>query len=91
MKCVMWCWLDLARCYAIAKQGFVGFERTGDNAVGRIEAEGDCLSVLICRVEGVAQVHEEGVAAPPKSVFDIRVGETSSVEEVRGRYANGVA
>ncbi len=47
--------------------------------------------MLVCRVEGVAQVHEEGVAAPPKSVFDIRVGETSSVEEVCGCYANGVA
>ena len=47
------------------------FERTSDIAVGRIEAEGDGLSVLICRVEGVAQVHEECVAAPPKAVLDV--------------------
>jgi hypothetical protein len=58
----------------------VGFERTGENAVRRIEAKGDCLSVLICRVEGVAQVHEESVAVPLKAVLDVGVGETSSVE-----------
>jgi hypothetical protein len=69
----------------------VGLESAGDIAVGRIEAESDRLGVLICRIEGVAQVHEEGVAAPPKAVFDVRVGEASSVEEVGGGEANGVA
>jgi hypothetical protein len=42
-----------------------------DIAVGQIEAEGDCLSVLFCRVEGVVQIHEECVAVPPKAVLDV--------------------
>ncbi len=69
----------------------MGFERPSDAAVGRVEAEGDGFGVLIRRVEGVAQVHEECVAAPPEAVLDIRVREPSSVEEVGGGDANGVA
>ena len=69
----------------------MGFERPSDAAVGQIEAEGDGFGVLICHVEGVAQVHEECVAAPQEAVLDIRVREPSSVEEVGGGDANGMA
>ena len=69
----------------------MGFERPSDAAVGQIEAEGDGFGVLICHVEGVAQVHEECVAAPQEAVLDIRVREPSSVEEVGGGDTNGMA
>jgi hypothetical protein len=49
----------------------VGFQRPGDAAVGWIEAECDSLCVLVRRVEGVVQIHEERVAAPPEVVFDV--------------------
>jgi hypothetical protein len=66
----------------------VGFQRSSDATVGQIEAKGDGFGVLICRVEGVAQVHEECAAAPPEVVLDIRVREPSSVKEVGGGDTN---
>ncbi len=39
--------------------------------VGRVKAEGGGFGVLVSHVEGVAQVHEEHVAAPPEAVLDI--------------------
>ncbi len=51
----------------------MGFQRPSNAAVGRIEAEGCGFGVLISRVEGVVQVHEECAAAPPEAVLDIRV------------------
>ena len=49
----------------------MGFQRPNNAAVGRVKAEGDGFGVLISRVEGVAQVHEECVAAPLEVVHDI--------------------
>ena len=49
----------------------MGFQRPSNTVIGRVEAEGDSLGVLVSRVEGVAQVHEECVAAPPEAVLDI--------------------
>ena len=69
----------------------MGLERPSAAAVGRVEAEGDGFGVLVRRVEGVAQVHEECVAAPPEAVLDIRIREPGAVEEVGGGDANGVA
>ena len=37
----------------------MGLERPSAAAVGRVEAEGDGFGVLVRRVEGVVQVHEE--------------------------------
>jgi hypothetical protein len=49
----------------------VGFQRPGNAAVGRIKAKCDSFCVLVRRVEGVPQIHEESVAAPPEAVFDV--------------------
>ncbi len=49
----------------------MGFQRPGDAAIGRVEAECDSFGVLVSHVEGVAQVHEECVTAPPEVVLDI--------------------
>ena len=69
----------------------MGFQRRGDAAIGRVEAKCDSFGVLVSRVEGFVQVHEECVAAPQEAVLDIRVREPSSVEEVGGGDANGMA
>ena len=47
------------------------FQRLGRAAAGQIEAKCDSFCVLVYCVEGVAQVHEECVAAPPEAVLDI--------------------
>ncbi len=47
------------------------FEESGKDPIRRVEAECDGLCVLVCRVEGVAQIHEERVSAPPEVVFDV--------------------
>jgi hypothetical protein len=49
----------------------MGFQRPGNAAIGRVEAECDSLGVLVSRVEGVAQVHEECVVVPLEAVLDI--------------------
>ena len=49
----------------------MGFQRPGNAAVGWIEAECNSLCVLVRHVEGVAQIHEERVIAPPEVVFDV--------------------
>ena len=49
----------------------MGFQRPGGAAVGWIEAKCDSFCVLVRHVEGVAQIHEECVAAPPQAVFDV--------------------
>ncbi len=69
----------------------MGFEWPGTPPCGWIESEGDGLCVLVSRVEGIAKVHEEGVATPTEAVLDVRVGEPSPVEEVGGRDADRVA
>lgn len=69
----------------------MGFEWPGTPPCGWIESEGDGLCVLVSRVEGIAKVHEEGVAAPPEAVFDVRVGEPCAMEEVGSSDANRVA
>ncbi len=43
------------------------------------------------RVERIAEVHEECVAAPSKAILDERVGELGAVEEVGGCDPNGVS
>ncbi len=63
-----------------AQEFLVWFEGSGVPPFWWIEAEGDGLRVLIGHVECVAEVHEEGVATPTEAVFDVRVGESSSVE-----------
>jgi hypothetical protein len=46
----------------------VGFQRPSNAAIGRVEAEGDGFGMLVGRIEGVVQVHEECVAVPPEAV-----------------------
>ena len=58
----------LTRCGV--KDVFVQFERAGIILVWWIEPKRDCVGVLRGRVEGVAEVHKECVAAPPKPVLD---------------------
>jgi hypothetical protein len=48
----------------------VGFQRPGDAAIGRVKAECDSFGVSVSHVDGVVQVHEECVAAPPEAVLD---------------------
>jgi hypothetical protein len=67
------------------------FEGTGVAPIGRVKAECDGLSVLVGHVEGVAQIHEEPVAAPPEAALDVRDREQSTMEEVDGSDTNGVA
>ena len=52
------------------KDVFVQFERAGIILVWWIEPKRDRVCVLRGRVEGVAEVHKECVAAPPKPVLD---------------------
>ena len=52
------------------KDVFVQFERAGIVLVWWIEPERDRVCVLRGRVKGVAEVHKECVAAPPKPVLD---------------------
>ena len=42
-------------------------------------AEGYCVRVLFRRVECVAQIHEEGVAAPAQAILDVGVQKPGSV------------
>ena len=52
------------------KDMFVQFERAGIILVWWIEPKRDRVGVLRGHVEGVAEVHKECVAAPPKPVLD---------------------
>ena len=56
------------------------FEQTSFVVRQRVKPERDRLGVLRGSVEGVAEVHEECVAAPLEAVLDVRVGEPSSME-----------
>ena len=49
---------------------FVQFERAGVILVWWIESKRDRAGVLRGRVEGVAEVHEECITAPPKPILD---------------------
>ena len=42
-------------------------------------------------MEGVPEVHEKCIAAPPETVLDIGVRESCSVEEIGRCYADRVA
>ena len=65
------------------KDVFVQFERAGIVLVWWIEPERDRVCVLRGRVEGVAEVHKECVAAPPEPVLNKGVREPCAVQEVR--------
>ena len=58
---------------------FVLFERSSEIRYGRAAAEGNCLCVLVCHVECVVQVHEEGVAAPAQAVLDVGIQKPGTV------------
>ena len=46
----------------------------------RVKSKHDCFGVLQGCVEGIAEVHEECIAAPPESVFDTRVRELCAMQ-----------
>ncbi len=52
------------------KDVFMQFERAGIIFVGWIEPKRDRVGVLRGRVEGIAEVHEECIGAPPKPILD---------------------
>jgi hypothetical protein len=54
-----------------AEEYLMQFEGSGYAPVGWVESKCDGFRVLVCHVECVAQVHEEGVAVPPKAVLDV--------------------
>ena len=62
------------------------FERKSCVIGRRVKPECDFFGVLQGCVEGVAEVHEECIAAPPKTVLDVRVGEPCTVEEIGCHY-----
>ena len=62
------------------------FGRTSCVVGWRVKSKHDCFGVLRGCVEGIAEVHEECIAAPPEMVFDIRVREPCTVEEIGRRY-----
>ena len=64
------------------KDVLVQFERAGIVLARWIEPKRDRVRVLRGRVEGVAEVHKECVAAPPKPVLDKGVREPCAVQEV---------
>ena len=45
-------------------------EGTGDVTGRRVEAQGDGRCVLVSRIECVAQLHQECVAAPVEAILD---------------------
>ena len=47
------------------------FGGTGVAVCGWVETQCDGLHVLVSGVEGVAQVHEKCVAAPPEAILDV--------------------
>ncbi len=49
------------------------FKRPGNAAIWWVEAESDSFGVLVGHVEGVAQVHEEGVTAPAQVILDVGI------------------
>ena len=59
--------------YAGAGPDFVRFEWPSESPSRRVKAKGDCLRVLICHVECVAQVHEEGVTVPVQAIIDVGI------------------
>jgi hypothetical protein len=52
------------------------------------EAKSDGFCMLAGCIEGVVQVHQECVTAPPEAVFDVGVQEPCAVKEVRSRDAD---
>ena len=56
------------------------FKRMSRGARRGVKSERDHMGVLQGCVEGITEVHEECIAAPPKSVFDIRVGEPCAMQ-----------
>ena len=47
--------------------------------------------MCISGVEGVSEVHEEGITLPPEAVLDEGIRKVCSVEEVCCRNADGVS
>ena len=56
------------------------FERTSCVISWRVKSEHDCFGVLQGCVEGITEVHEECIAVPSESVFDIGVGEPCAMQ-----------
>ncbi len=73
---------------------FVGF---GWSEFGRgwrvevMEVKGEGCGMGAGGVENVAEVHEEGVAAPLEAILNERIGELGPVEEVGGCDPDGVS
>ncbi len=51
------------------------FERANRGIRRGVKSKRDRIGVLQGCVEGITEVHEECIDAPPEPVFDIRVGE----------------
>ena len=66
------------------------FKQTSCVVGRRVKSKCDCFGVLQGCVEGVVKVHKECIAAPPETVFDIRVGEPCMVEEICSHYLERV-
>ena len=56
------------------------FERMSCGARWGVESERDRIGVLQGCVEGITEVHEECIAAPPESVLDIGVREPYAIQ-----------
>ena len=41
--------------------------------IGRVEAKSDSFGVLVSHVEGVPEVHEEGIAFPSEAILDEQI------------------
>jgi hypothetical protein len=54
------------------------------------KVQGESFRMLVSRIEGVPEVHEERVAFPAKTIFDERIGVSSPVQEVGGHDPDGV-
>ena len=58
---------------------------------GRVEAQGDCPCVLICHVECVVQIHDEGVTVQTQAILDVRIIKPGVVKGVCRSDVDGVA
>eukprot|EP00956_Cyclotella_meneghiniana_P017410 scaffold28338_cov38-Cyclotella_meneghiniana.AAC.1 len=58
--------------------------------LGWANAQVQCGGVSVCCVEGVSQIHHEGVRSPSETVFNGRVGKTCSMKEVTSGNAKGM-
>jgi hypothetical protein len=61
------------------EEGLTRFERPSESQGRGFEAKSDGFCVLVSCVEGIAQIHKEGVAVPSEMVLDIGVGEPGAV------------